>query len=270
MKYELFMSDYDGTLGSAPKNDVDEDIAIAIKEYIKNGGKFVLCTGRSFASAKQILSTQNINGFVACFQGAYIKNIEDGKVLFDGGISANKARELFILLDERHLDYVFYIDDVLYCDKNNKSYQQYLSVLFASEIKELESIGEFMKTNDGVVSKVVITCEEDKTEEIAIVVEELCVGTGLSVNCATKGCVEIINPEHDKHNAVEIFSNYFKVSYDRILTIGDSNNDIGLIDGPWHGVCVGDGNEQLKKIAKEVTVPFKDKPVLEMLRKYCL
>ena len=270
MKYELFMSDYDGTLGCAPYNDVDEETAAAIKEFTKKGGKFVLCTGRSFASAKQILSTQNIKGFVACFQGAYIKNIDDGTVLFNGGINAKEARELFMLLDEKNLDYVFYIDDVLYCEMGNQSYQQYLSVLSSSEVKELDSVGEFMKTNEGIVSKIVVTCEEDKSDEVAIAVEKLCAGTGFSVNCAVKGCVEIINPKHDKRNAVEIFSNYFKVGYDKILTIGDSNNDIGLIDGEWHGVCVGDGNEQLKKLAKEITVPFKDKPVLKMLRKYCL
>ena len=40
MKFKLFISDYDGTLGEAPKNDVDSQTLFAIDEFIKKGGSF--------------------------------------------------------------------------------------------------------------------------------------------------------------------------------------------------------------------------------------
>ena len=65
-------------------------------------------------------------------------------------------------------------------------------------------------------------------------------------------------------------ANYYGIPLEEVLTIGDSTNDIDLLVGPWHGVCVGDGKEELKAVADEITLPFKDKPVKTIIEKYCL
>ena len=57
---------------------------------------------------------------------------------------------------------------------------------------------------------------------------------------------------------------------EKVITVGDSTNDIELLKGPWHGVAVGNASEELKKVADEITVPFKENPVLALLKKYCL
>jgi hydroxymethylpyrimidine pyrophosphatase-like HAD family hydrolase len=35
MKYKMFISDYDGTLGKAPENDIDKQTLEAINKYIE-------------------------------------------------------------------------------------------------------------------------------------------------------------------------------------------------------------------------------------------
>ena len=52
--------------------------------------------------------------------------------------------------------------------------------------------------------------------------------------------------------------------------MGDSTNDIELIKGEWHGVAVGDAREELKAVAKEITVPYSEQPIKYLLEKYCL
>jgi hydroxymethylpyrimidine pyrophosphatase-like HAD family hydrolase len=54
------------------------------------------------------------------------------------------------------------------------------------------------------------------------------------------------------------------------MAVGDFNNDFELVGGPWHGVAVGDGSAELKKIAKEITVPFREHPIKYLIEKYCL
>ena len=93
MKFDLFISDYDGTLGNAPANDIDAETLASIKEYQKRGGKFVVCSGREYRSIKQILDNSNLKGLVVCFQGALIADLESGEVLFEGGIAEDFARE---------------------------------------------------------------------------------------------------------------------------------------------------------------------------------
>ena len=41
MKYDLFISDYDGTLGIAPKNDIDPETLSAINKYIEKSWRLL-------------------------------------------------------------------------------------------------------------------------------------------------------------------------------------------------------------------------------------
>ena len=50
MKYKLFITDYDGTLGGAPENTIDSQTLSAIDKFEQKGGKFVVCTGRMLTS----------------------------------------------------------------------------------------------------------------------------------------------------------------------------------------------------------------------------
>ena len=52
-KYKLFITDYDGTLGY--RSVIESDTLAAVNEFIAQGGKFVVCTGRMFDSIKNIL-----------------------------------------------------------------------------------------------------------------------------------------------------------------------------------------------------------------------
>ena len=54
------------------------------------------------------------------------------------------------------------------------------------------------------------------------------------------------------------------------MAVGDSTNDIELLNGPWHGVAVGDGRKELLAVADEITVPYNENPVKVLLEKYCL
>jgi HAD superfamily hydrolase (TIGR01484 family) len=93
VKYKLFLSDYDGTLGVAPKNDIDKETLSAIKKYNEQGGIFAICSGRETSSIMRILKAHGLDGVVASFQGARISEIGSGKVIFKGGLDAKTALE---------------------------------------------------------------------------------------------------------------------------------------------------------------------------------
>ena len=89
------------------------------------------------------------------------------------------------------------------------------------------------------------------------------------VNSGANYIVEFVSPKHNKHESVEILAKHFNIPYEQIMTVGDSTNDIPLIEGPWHGVAVGTAHEKLKEVADEVTVPFNEHPIKYLIEKYC-
>ena len=90
MKYRLFVSDFDGTLGKAPDR-IEPETVEAIKVYERHGGIFAVCTGRMFSSIRPICLKYGLKGLVIAYQGAMIGDIETGKVVFSGGIGQKRG-----------------------------------------------------------------------------------------------------------------------------------------------------------------------------------
>ncbi len=272
MKYKLFISDYDGTLGHAPENTIDEQTLNAIDEFTKKGGTFVICTGRMFGSIKKICDKVNLSGIAVSYQGAVIKDIKTGQSLFDGGVAPEVAVKVVKELRKQNVLICLYIDDHLYYEdnENNHIYIEKYQLLLDTKAVLVDDLCEVVLKQGKNLGKICGLCPEEEVKKYADKLNKALEGEPVMFNSGARYLVECINSEHHKGHAVRFLSEHFNVPFDQIITVGDSTNDIGLVDGPWHGVAVGDGKQALKDVAKEVTVPYSQKPVLHLLKKYCL
>ena len=268
MKYKLFLSDYDGTLGVAPKNDIDKETLEAIKKYAKNGGIFAVCSGRETSSIMRILKAHGLDGVVASFQGARITEINSGKIIFKGGLSAKTALEALDAVEGSGLTPIAYGESELFVQEKNPYVEHYERAVNLDG--KVTDIREEVLRQGSFVSKICWLGDDKVVNAVADKLNLKYQGAGLKFNSGAPCLLEAINPENGKGNAVRFLSNYYKIPLEEILTVGDSTNDIDLVKGPWYGVAVGDGKPALKAVAKEVTVPFSEKPVKVLLEKYCL
>lgn len=267
MKYKLFISDYDGTLGVAPKNDIDIETLNAIKRFTELGGVFCVCSGREYSSIRNICLKTGLKGLLVSFQGARINDIETGELLFEGGLNEDLALLAYNSVKEFALEPVVYTQDGFYISKDTSVTAVYEK---AVNIKgKLSDPEEAIKRYKRVCklgwlgdAEVVNTACEELNKKFN--------GKGLKFNSGAKGLLEAINPECSKGHAVRFLANHYNVPLSQVLTVGDSTNDIDLVKGEWQGVAVGDAREELKAVAKEITVPFSKKPIKHLLEKYCL
>lgn len=268
MKYKLIISDYDGTLGEAPANNIDNETLEAIRKFTEKGGIFAVCSGRETSSIMRILKAHNIKGVVASFQGARITEIESGKAIFKGGLSAKKALEALDAVAYSKLTPIAYGESELFVQEKNPYVNHYENaVMLDGKVTDIKQ--EVIRQGEKV-SKICWLGDDKIVCDVAETLNKKYEGKGLKFNSGAKCLLEAINPEHGKGNAVRMMAEYYGVLLEEVLTIGDSTNDIDLLVGPWYGVCVGDGKEELKAVADEITVPFNEKPVKTIIEKYCL
>ena len=268
MKYELFISDYDGTLGLAPKNDIDEQTLSAIRRFTDKGGKFVVCSGRETSSIMRILNKYALVGTVVSFQGARITDIESGKSIVDGGLDLSTALEVLDAIKDSGLVPIAYGDSEIFVPQMNERVEYYKNAVgLKCYVVDIE---EYLKQRKNGIFKICWVGDDKVVNQTADRLNAIYKGERVKFNSGAKGLLEAINPAFGKGEAVKFLSKYYSIPYDRILTVGDSTNDIDLVKGDWFGVAVGDGRDELKAVAKEVTVPFNDKPVKYLLEKYCL
>ena len=268
MKYKMFISDYDGTLGKAPENDIDKQTLEAINKYIEKGGIFVVCSGRETSSIVRICKENGLKGLVASFQGARISDIESGEYLFNGGLDYETAVKVLEEVECEGLVAVAYLEDSFFYDKRNDFVDFYRKAirLEGTEVNVKQKIlSEKLRT-----SKICWLGDDKLVNKVAKRMNEKFAGKGVKFNSGAKNLLEAINPKHGKGEAVRFLANYYDIPLNEIIAVGDSTNDIDLLNGEWYGVAVGDGKEELKAVADEITVSFSDKPVKTLLEKYCL
>ena len=268
MKYKLFISDYDGTLGQAPQNDIHPQTLDAINKFIDKGGVFAVCSGRETSSITRILRQQKLKGLVVSFQGARITDIESGQSIFDGGLSLEKALEVLDALNGSGLTPVAYGNSEIYVDSENEYTQRYKNAVQLKVV--VTDVRAYLKERKNGIFKICWLGDDQVINAVCNRLNAQYEGVGVKFNSGAKGLLEAINPDCGKGEAVKFLAKYYGVKLSEIITVGDSTNDIDLVRGEWFGVAVGDGREELKAVAKEVTVPFKDKPVKVLLEKYCL
>lgn len=268
MKYKLFISDYDGTLGKAPKNDIDSETLKAINRFTQKGGIFAVCSGRETASISKILKAHSLKGLVVSFQGARITDLNSGKTLFEGGLNSNDAVQIIIEMKKSGLGAVAYGEKGFFVEEITPYVKAYeLATGLTATVTDVEKVLKEQKEN---VCKVCGLGAESIVDDCIIKFNEKYKGTSIKFNSGEKCLLEAINIDCSKGKAVRFLASYYGVSLSDVIAVGDSTNDIELISGEWHGVAVGDGRKELKAVADEITVPFDDKPIKYLLEKYCL
>ena len=274
MKYDLFISDFDYTLGIKP-GIIDKETVEAIKEYQKKGGIFCIVTGRSYMSIKEICEDYDLKGVVGAFQGATIVDLDGDKKLFNGGLEPELASKIVRQLTKDKVTLAVWINECLYYEEPSFYVDMYIKhngKPYAEKsndfCKKVDSLEQTIKELNLTVEKVCALQEDHLTAPYVEKYSKL-FGEEVLVNSGAKCLIEFINPKYHKGFAVEFLAKHYGVSLDKVIAVGDSSNDALLMNEKWHGVAVGDAEEELKKMAKEITVPFKDKPVLTLLKKYC-
>ena len=268
MKYDLFISDFDGTLGKAPDSISKENID-AIKEYTENGGVFAICTGRMFCSIRDICVSYGIKGIVAAYQGAMIKDMETEETIFNGGLDVHTAIEVIDSLMKDGIQVTVDIDDVMYYQTHSKFIDLYEEACRVKGV-QVNDLKGLVELYNKPVSKVMGMCSNEIMDSLTERYYQKFKGKKVAFNSGAKFLFECINPDCSKQFAVEKIAEYYGVPLDKVLAVGDSTNDIPLINGAWHGVAVGDAHPSLKAVADEITAPFDEHPIKVLLEKYCL
>ena len=120
MKYQLFISDFDGTLVRAD-GTVSEKVKRAIARYTAAGGIFTVCTGRMLSSILPRMKELGITtGYLAAYQGAVIAETATGNIVkFEGFGQADALRVVQMLeAEDRHIH--VYTEEGLFCNRRDE------------------------------------------------------------------------------------------------------------------------------------------------------
>lgn len=249
MKYEVFLSDFDGTLSGAA-GTVSEADKKAIAEYRKRGGVFAVVTGRMLTGILPRLKELGLEeGLVCAYQGATIADIKTGKLLKDGAFSHGHALTALRALESVAAHVHCYTVERLYANVRDEALDVYERVLnVKGTVIDSEPLSSYVARERLRIVKTLCMVEPERAAEITKKLEED-LGADYYVTRSADFMIEVMPAGQTKGAAAQFLSEYYQVPKEKIAAIGDQLNDIAMLETVGGKFAVANADEGLKKIA---------------------
>lgn len=250
MNKKLIFLDIDGTL-TAPGSNVPPQSALdAIRAAQAQGHKVFLCTGRNYDMLRPLLA-YGFDGAVAS-GGGYV--FMGDQVLFDCPMTEEQKERALRLFAEGGVLRTIEARDASYCDPGMGEFLQQCSGGNSELLRWREALEKDlgirpMAEYDGrPIYKVVFMCA--RAEQLAGAIRELegefyfLVQDLAGANCLNG---ELVNRKFDKGSGIRQVCRALDMPLSDTVGVGDSMNDLEMIETVGTGVCMANGSPNLKK-----------------------
>ena len=253
MKYNLVISDFDGTL-LRDDNTVSTRTVEAIKNFVAKGGTFTVSTGRmcnSILARLPELGLDKISIPLMGYQGARIIDNLTRESLFERNISNADAVKIIRDCKAQNLYHqVYFESERLITAELNWISDKYCKAVgvTAEGVGDLE---EYLIKTKLDCHKVLIILEPEKAREVMSAFSKKHKNTTAFISHPY--FVEMVSNGAGKGNAAKWAAARLGISINEVIGIGDSLNDISLIETAGRGIAVANAMPELKAVAKEIS-----------------
>lgn len=265
MDIKLIACDLDDTL-LRPDLTIAPECKKALQEAVRKGVVVTIATGRMFRAAKRYAEELEIKGVpLIIYQGAWVRTLE-GKDLYSRPLSAEDALLVLNTIRPYGFHYQTYHEDELYMERITPEGEAYarLSGSPVHIVPDLE-----MLAHNEPLKFVVINYRE---KELSIMESELKqkIGDKVSIVRSKPHFLEISHLKATKGYALKAVSDHFGIDRSQVMAIGDSYNDLDMIEWAGLGVAMGNSWAEVKAKADYVTLSNEEEGVAEAIRRFVL
>ncbi len=261
MGYKLIALDLDGTIYD---HKVHEGIPPKIKKAINSvkeaGAVVTIATGRMFNSTLPFCSQLGLTRPIICYQGALIGDPVSRRVLWEKPIPLDLARGVIRTVEEIGLSPYIFIRDRFYVRELTPRIEQYEKVL---DIKA-EIVGDLAEHLQEQPTKLVTVGEEPEISDVLPRVKET-FGSSISVIRTYDHLCEIGHPDGSKGKALGYLADTLGVDREEVIAVGDSPNDIDMIEWAGLGVAMASGSAEALEAADMVVNSVSEDGVADLL-----
>lgn len=264
--YKLLVLDFDDTLLTDELRVSQEDIDAIIAA--KEKGVYVLfCSGRSNDSMRIHINEMNIHDdheFFVSFNGARIDTME-GDNIFVKSVQGPVLNDLIDLGKEFDVTTQLYHHGKLIVEKETRLSRKYQG-LTNMDHEVMPNIKELPYS-----TKVLFNCDDiPKLEKMQKIIMSK-YSDVVNAFFSKPTYLEILNPEANKGSAVKYMAEKLGIDQKEVIAVGDSYNDLFMIEYAGLGVVVQNGREDIKEKADYITKSTNNESaVAEVINKFIL
>jgi len=279
MTYRLIATDMDGTILLNNKK-LSKDTIDALKAARDKGIEIVLCTGRPFANVVPYLSQINVECSIITNNGAVIRD-KQHELSHVNYIKRPQLERVLKILEMEDIyfhagdEYLTYIDSFIKRVKITKIYikkrrlpfyLEWLEILrnvFLSNGYRRVNFKKYVAEGGQFTSLFIYSEDQDKLKKLKLKLMEI---EGIEITSSAKENIEVLDSESTKGMALERLSASMGITPEEIVAVGDHLNDISMIEFAGLGVAMGNGEEEVLKVADWITRSNEEEGFSHMIK----
>lgn len=214
-------------------------------------------------SVRPYLEEAGITDLVVCYQGAAVIDPPSGRFVLHEPIPLETAREAIALLAALGHSPNCYVDDRLYVDRHTEYSRMYAGFQHIP----VEEVGDLTVWLESPPTKLVAVAEPADVPALrAAMVEAF--AERLFLTTSLPYLLEVGNPAVSKGTGIAFVARELGLSLGRIVSFGDGENDIELIDDAGFGIAVEDANPLLRERADWICPSADEEGVATVIDAY--
>lgn len=271
MIYRLLALNIDGTLlqknGKIPKGTRE-----AI-DFVKRKGVYVtLFTSRNFQSAHKIAKSLKLDSILVTHSGSFISASLD-KPFIQKRLSEEKTFNMVQVLE--HFECNIRISHERFSIGNRERNTSNLiarTVLSSTDplfypVQFVDSLGDTLRDQPVAAPKIDVVFTSRGEKERALKTLRKAFEDAEYIEC-DGGKVEILPPHVSKLRGLQLLGEHLGIELNEMVAIGDSLEDLDVIESVGLGVAMGDAPVELKKAADWITRSNSENGVEYMIKEH--
>lgn len=266
MGIKLLALDLDDTLLDSGLR-ISPDCVAAIQQARAQGVRVTISTGRMYQSALPYAQQLKIDVPLITYQGAWVKNSGTEEVLYYKPVPYELSKEIMGFFKDMGIHYHSYYNDQL-CMEDLTEEGRYYARLAGVEPVLVKDLSAALEENEAMKIMAITKNEKLLLEMEADLRSRY--GRHLYITRSKPFFLEIMNREASKANALQVIADHYGIHRKETMAIGDSYNDIDMIEWAGLGVAMGNAFAQVKDAADYVTLSNEEAGVAEAIRRFIL
>lgn len=282
-KVKLIGLDLDGTVFDNKKRISDRTKG-AMEAAIKQGVVVVPATGRPVAGVpEEFVALEGIK-YALTANGAAIYDLQTGECVYQDVMNTELASKVISELQKYDVMVDAFIAGMGYVEasvlerRDEFAMSEVIKQYILNTRKTVDNLPEYIKENHCQVEKITVNFKLNgeekeglegllhKNEVLSVLSDypQLVFVSGVPTN------LEITMATADKGNGMVKLGEYLGIKPEEIMTCGDSENDLAMIQAAGFGVAMANGTEEVKEAANYITDSNEEDGVAKVIEKFVL
>lgn len=249
--YAMVAMDLDGT-ALQPDGTVSPALRTAVAACVERGIAVILATGRMPQPAQHYWEVLHLPPCpIIAYQGAMVIWMPGGLAESQIALPEQAARRAVTWALEQNLLVQVYVGSELWVSRDDSRVLQHIEPSHASDVVRVRGSETLLDWPEAPI-KVLLQGESAVLDRVRGELEELLRLDPVRLLRSHSDFLEVVHRQAGKSAGLRVVARALGVASERVLAIGDAENDIDMLKWAGFGVAMGQAPESVKRAANAV------------------